>query len=327
MTSTDLPSRSGSTGPSAYTEAVPAVVRALAVLEHLRERQGGATLGQLSRDLGISPSSLLAIARTLCSRGYLQRDEATGRYRLGPTLVSLGGASSHDIALVRAAEAVATLATAAMALGPKGHRSSVARHQALAALGQAAAHLSHLLQGENDEGARALVASDALWRAGASGPLSPGELDQFLSGDCLATLCCIKDTGYPYSVPVWYQWEGGRFWVVPRARAAWARYLVLNPRVSLAISEHAAPLRRVLVEGRAEEMTGPGSEQRSIELVARMAARYLGPEAPSYLEATASQQRRVFSIICEKLVSWRGLAPHPRYDSAQPQTGDSLGVA
>ncbi len=327
MTPNSPPSRSGSAVASAYSEAVPAVVRALAVLEHLRERQGGATLSQLSRDLGISPSSLLAIARTLCNRGYLQRDEVTGRYRLGPALAGLGAAGSHDLALVRAAEAVVALAQAAIGSRAQERASSGARRQALAALGQAAGYLSDLLRAEHDEPDRHAAASGALWQAGASGPLSPEELDQFLSGDCLATLSCIKDTGYPYSVPVWYQWEGGRFWVVPRARAAWTHYLAFNPRVSLAISEHTPPLRRVLVEGRAEEQTAPGSEERAAELLARMAARYLGPEAPSFLKATASQHRRVFSIISEKLVSWRGLAPHPRYESAQPQAGDSLGVA
>src|SRR6266516_2417872 len=93
------------TTPS-YGEAVPAVRRALAVMECLRAAPAGFTLSQLSRELGISPSSLLAILRTLRHSEYVQHDEATGRYRLGPALAALADTPSGSADVWRAAEGV-----------------------------------------------------------------------------------------------------------------------------------------------------------------------------------------------------------------------------
>lgn len=149
----------------------------------------------------------------------------------------------------------------------------------------------------------------------------------FPSYSIVSSNSCLNANGYPYSVPVWYHWEDERFWVVPRARAEWARYLAQNPRVSLAISEPTPPLRRVLVEGDATPLTGPGSSERALALSARMAARYLGPAAASYLDATAMQPRRVFAIVPTKLVTWHGLASHPRYQAAPDVATSDQGVA
>jgi len=203
-----------------------------------------------------------------------------------------------------------------MAATPASTLPDSHQRQALMALGLAARELAEILLGADAARQPEIAEPEAVWRAGASGPLSPTALDEFLRGDCLATLSCVKEDGYPYSVPVWYQWEGGQFWLVPRARAAWASYVQLDPRVSLAISEHQPPLRRVLVEGQARPVEGSANDERARRLVASMAVRYLGQAAASYLESDVAQPRLVFVVLPEKVVTWRGLAPHARYQSA-----------
>jgi len=321
---TVLSSQNPSRSPR-YAEAVPAVLRTLDVLEHLESVPDGLTLSQISRGLRISPSSVSAILRTLAHRGYLVRDATTGRYRLGPNLGELAGESVAQRAIQHAAEAVVALAQASGASGPASPADR--QRETLRALGLAGRHLAALLLDVEESSIPGRVVPEPVWHAEASGPLGPAELARFLEDEWLATLSCLGENGYPYSVPVWYHWENERFWVVPRARAEWARYLEQNPRVSLAISEPHPPLRRVLVEGDAEPLTGPGSAERALALSARLASRYLGPAAASYLEATAMQPRRVFTIVPVKLVTWHGLAPHPRYQAARHPSTHDQGVA
>jgi DNA-binding IclR family transcriptional regulator len=67
-----------------------AVERAFAILEATAGQSGGLTNAEISRRLGIPKSSASYILRTLERRGYLRREEESGRYRLGLKLLNLG---------------------------------------------------------------------------------------------------------------------------------------------------------------------------------------------------------------------------------------------
>ena len=69
---------------------VPALERALTVLECLAQSRRGYSVSELSRRLALPKSSVHLILRTLERRGYLQKQMAGGRYRFGMKLVSLG---------------------------------------------------------------------------------------------------------------------------------------------------------------------------------------------------------------------------------------------
>lgn len=154
---------------------------------------------------------------------------------------------------------------------------------------------------------------------GAAAGLQGVELDAFLAEPWLASLACLRENGYPYTVPVWYEWRDGAFWLVPRAGSRWAEYVRLHPQVSMTISEAAPPFRRVLVEGLAE--LAPRAPAAAIER--RMAQRYLGPHAESYLRRQSGRAEPVFRIVPEKLTSWTGLVAHPKYSlSPQERAGE-----
>jgi len=38
-------------------------------------------------------------------------------------------------------------------------------------------------------------------------------------------------------VPWWHEWDGDSFWVVPREKSAWARFLAREPRCSTTVDE------------------------------------------------------------------------------------------
>lgn len=140
------------------------------------------------------------------------------------------------------------------------------------------------------------------WRGSGPAGLHGPELDAFLAQPWLASLACLRENGYPYTVPVWYEWRDGSFWLAPRAGARWSGYLRNHPQVSMTIGEPTPPFRRVLVEGLAEPVKGAVSP-----LVKRMAERYLGTYAASYLASTADRHGSPLRVRPNKLTCWEGL--------------------
>jgi len=142
--------------------------------------------------------------------------------------------------------------------------------------------------------------------AASSGPIEPGELDAFLSQALVASLSYLSSDGYPASVPLWYDWDGAAFWLVPSPGAEWAAHVRRNPRVSLAISESTPPLRRVLARGPVLPADDPdGSQWRAVE--ARLAARYARLVPERLLGQRAGQVRPLLRLVPERLIAWRGL--------------------
>src|SRR5207248_2672849 len=100
----------------------------------------------------------------------------------------------------------------------------------------------------------------------------------------------LSDDGYPASVPLWYDWAGATFWLVPSPGAEWAGYVRRNPRVSLSISESTPPLRRVLARGPILAVDDADASQwRGVE--GRLAARYARLDPARLLEGRAGQSR------------------------------------
>ncbi len=67
-----------------------AIARAMGIFEAVAERKSGLTLSEICRHLEIPKSSASYLLRTLKNLGYLHLDPATGKYRLGLKVMSLG---------------------------------------------------------------------------------------------------------------------------------------------------------------------------------------------------------------------------------------------
>src|SRR5579872_7292210 len=63
--------------------SVKSTDRAFDILEYVAESTAPPSFSLLLSDLGIPRSSLFHLLNNLLSRGYLEQDEATDRYRLG----------------------------------------------------------------------------------------------------------------------------------------------------------------------------------------------------------------------------------------------------
>ncbi|MFV0390031.1 MAG: IclR family transcriptional regulator [Pyrinomonadaceae bacterium] len=71
------------------TKSVPAIEKAMLIMEELAKSQSGLSLSELTRNLSLPKSSTFGLLLTLERLGYLHRNEATGRYMFGMKIFTL----------------------------------------------------------------------------------------------------------------------------------------------------------------------------------------------------------------------------------------------
>lgn len=160
------------------------------------------------------------------------------------------------------------------------------------------------------------MARNEQWR-GKIGKLTEEEMDEFLSGDPFCRLGCLDDGGWPYVVPCWFEYSDGGFYIIPRAKSAWAGCIQRDPRVFLCIDDSTRYNRRVLVKGAATILEEPNVGGRWVEIARRMSVRYLGERGPDYLEPTLVEPRWLLFIRPLKITTWQGVGWAQRYKHAK----------
>jgi hypothetical protein len=149
------------------------------------------------------------------------------------------------------------------------------------------------------------------WR-GKVGGMDEAEMEAFLARGIVMRMACLDDEGDPYCFPCWHEWRDGVFWVVPRERSKWARYLKLDGRCSFTI-DVPETLEKVIGKGVAELVEEPNIGGQWVEVANRMSVRYLGPHGPEYLVPTLNQPRWLFKVTPTKMETWQGVGWARRY--------------
>ena len=157
------------------------------------------------------------------------------------------------------------------------------------------------------------------WR-GKVGRLSDEDMQAFLASNVLCRLGVLDDDGWPYVVPVWFQYKDDGFYVIPRERSDWARYMEKDRRVYLDIDEPGS-LRKVLIKGEAQLIERANVGGKWVEIANEMSYRYLGPHGPDYLVPTLNEPRWLFSIWPISMKTWQGV------DWAKKYKHDGWGVS
>ena len=153
--------------------------------------------------------------------------------------------------------------------------------------------------------------SEQDWR-GRVGPMDTEEVAAFLQEPVFARIATLDDRGWPYVVPVWHEWNDGRFWVVGRKKSAWARYLAAEPRCAITVDEDGGQ-RKVVAQCEAEVIEEPNLGGAWVEIAERMSVRYLGENGPDYLEPTLQWSRWLIALTPVRTWTWMGNDWAPGY--------------
>jgi nitroimidazol reductase NimA-like FMN-containing flavoprotein (pyridoxamine 5'-phosphate oxidase superfamily) len=149
------------------------------------------------------------------------------------------------------------------------------------------------------------------WR-GKVGKMSEEQVAEFLATDVLCRLGCLDDEGWPYVVPIWFQYKDGGVYLIARERSVWADYLKRDPRCFLAMDETGAQ-RKVLMKGTAELVEDANVGGKWVAIAEEMSLRYLGPNGPKYLVPTLNEPRILFFVRPVKTTTWQGVDWATRY--------------
>ena len=134
--------------------------------------------------------------------------------------------------------------------------------------------------------------------------MTEAQIDELLHSDTVCRLACVDYDGAPYVVPCWFTYADGGFYVVPRARSAWAGYMKNDGRVFLCIDSDSGG--RVLVKGQARVVEEPNVGGKWVEIGKEMAERYGGEAGLKYLDTTMQEPRWLFFIEAGEMLSSTG---------------------
>jgi Pyridoxamine 5'-phosphate oxidase len=133
-------------------------------------------------------------------------------------------------------------------------------------------------------------------------PLSPAEIDSFLTeGGRIGKLGTLRDS-WPYVNPIWYEWDGDVFWIIGKPHAQFVKNIKQDERAFLVVDKADFPYVRVNVEGRAAIVSEAWSD-KWVDMTRRMTLRYVGNL--DYLEARLKYPLSVISLRPLRTNSWR----------------------
>ena len=142
-------------------------------------------------------------------------------------------------------------------------------------------------------------------RRGRKIMMTPGELDEFLTGQHTCRVATVSADGTPHVSALWFAWDGTSLWLYSVVRSRRWTQLRRDPRVAVVIDsgEEYDQLRGVELSGRVEFV---GEVPRTGELCAELdTAETLFARKNFGLDEMPHDGRHAWARLTpEKIVSW-----------------------
>ena len=84
--------------------------------------------------------------------------------------------------------------------------------------------------------------------------MKPDVLAAFLEEPIVGVIATLRNDGRPYTVPVWWLHDEGKFWITGTTSRVWCQQLIRDGRVSLCIETSLPVSGHVEVDGDAEAL-------------------------------------------------------------------------
>ena len=125
--------------------------------------------------------------------------------------------------------------------------------------------------------------------------MQPSDLEEFLAQPHVAVLATLRRDGRPYTVPVWFLWDGEAYWITGTYERVWCKQLRHDPRASLCIEAMRPVAGHVGVDGTVTIHELPDFDIWPISR--RLADKYVGavngPEAADAFFANMQTEHRL----------------------------------
>ena len=79
--------------------------------------------------------------------------------------------------------------------------------------------------------------------------MKPDDLAEFLAQPHVAVLATLRRDGRPYTVPIWFTWDGEAYWLTGTHERVWCKQLRHDPRASLCIEATRPVAGHVGIDG------------------------------------------------------------------------------
>jgi PPOX class probable F420-dependent enzyme len=163
--------------------------------------------------------------------------------------------------------------------------------------------------------------------------MAPADMAEFLEQPHIGVLATLRRDGMPYTVPVWFLWDGQGFWLTGTTTRVWCRQLRHDPRASLCIEATSPWTGHVGVDGRVTVHEPPSFDIAPINR--RLATKYVGrgdaandAAVEAFLANMATEPRMLFHLVPEDrpnairgidLRVYRGKRADREHQAAQPR--------
>ena len=138
--------------------------------------------------------------------------------------------------------------------------------------------------------------------------LTQPEIDAFLAKLQGGTVATNRGDGWWHVTPIWYLWEGGRFYLTLGAGRRHIRNIESDPKVTLCVDEDTrlteglqAGARSVVCFATAELSADPDFIH---EIHEKMLIRYLGDQAEEYVGPTMAEGRTIATLTPQDWLTW-----------------------
>ena len=114
-----------------------------------------------------------------------------------------------------------------------------------------------------------------------------------LDGPAVAVLTTLFASGEPHSTVMWFRFADDVVRMTAPASALKARHIANDPRVSVVVTDPENPYAYVTVRGQASLVRDDAAARAELR---RIAARYIGERADSYVDSLSAEPRILIEI-------------------------------
>lgn len=79
--------------------------------------------------------------------------------------------------------------------------------------------------------------------------MNAADVETFLSQPHVGVLATLRRNGLPYTVPVWFHWDGHAAWITGTYERVWCKQLMADPRASLCVEAMSPAAGHVGIDG------------------------------------------------------------------------------